>query len=155
MLPNNLGCDLGNAIRSGDRAHPVAKLEQKCGTALAENAFCRFVTLVEDAGDSSVLADDRGAAVVPPCLGWDPVPLHEQQLIVGGEALTSPHHLGELRANHFPDVCPDLRAGPPQGPGMALSRYRRPGVVIEKREILPPVDGRWKAGTKADGQRRP
>ena len=123
-------CDYRSRVREASQS--IAQVEKELPPLLADNTIGGLVALVEHADDRTVLASDRSEAVVPVGRPADAAADHGQQLIVGREALAALDHARELRADHVPDVGPNLGAGPSQRPRVALGRDGRPRLVVEK-----------------------
>jgi hypothetical protein len=112
-----------------------------------------FVALIEQAAHAAFGIAQRREAVVPPGVARHSAADHRQVLLVERDAFAGGHDRLELRADHVPDVRPQLGRRLAERSGVPLGGDLGPGVVVEREEPLPPVDGRREARIQADAHR--
>ena len=113
--------------------------------ALGDDAMCRFLADHERATDASIVVANRAIAVRPPDVLEPTVALDGQVLVLVKGGIAARHHLFDLRADHFPDIGPELatsrtkrRRVPALGPETRAVR-----VIVELDQARPPPEEHW------------
>ncbi len=131
----------------------LGELAQGGLPTLRDDAVGGLQDRVEDPVDTPALPSDGAEGEVEVALLSVAVAFHRKELILRIHGFARAHDLREERPDHRPDLGPRLEGTLSEHAGMLGAGDRAPSVIVEERELGPPVQSDRKSRTQADAHR--
>ena len=126
-----------------------SEFSQDRESTLGEHAHCCLLHGAEDAPHVPGLVNDRAIGKREVGFFGEALSIDAEKLVLRPGRMAAPSAL-QHRQDNLPDLRPRFLAARAEHGRVLAAHHRQVGVVVDKREVLPPEDDHGKAGGEND-----